>query len=212
MKEVEYFYAAHSAFAYLGSERFRAIVTAAGRRIAHRPVDLRRVVVEGGAVPFGRRTRAHAAYYFGREIERWSEERGAPWLGRIPTHHANDITLPNCMLIAGLVRGIEIDGLAHAMLEAHWRDDADLADRNTLATIGRGVGVDPMPLLDLALSTEVKTIYQANTDEAIRRSVFGSPTYFVDGDMFYGQDRLDMVERALRKPYAGAWPPESTPP
>jgi 2-hydroxychromene-2-carboxylate isomerase len=175
-------------------------------------VDLRRVVAEGGAVPFGRRTRAHAAYYFGREIERWSEERGAPWLGRIPTHHANDITLPNCMLIAGLVRGIEIDGLAHAMLEAHWRDDADLADRNTLAAIGRGAGIDPMPLLDLALSPEVKTIYQANTDEAIRRSVFGSPTYFVDGDMFYGQDRLDMVERALRKPYAGAWPPESTPP
>jgi 2-hydroxychromene-2-carboxylate isomerase len=69
-----------------------------------------------------------------------------------------------------------------------------------------------VPLLDLALSPEVKTIYRANTDEAIRRSVFGSPTYFVDGDMFYGQDRLDMVERALRKPYAGAWPPESTPP
>lgn len=211
VKEVEYFYSAHSAFAYLGSARFSDIVAAAGRRIVHRPVDLRRVVAEGGAVPFGRRTRAHAAYYFGREIERWSEERGAPWLGRIPTHHANDITLPNCMLIAGLVRGIEIDGLAHAMLEAHWRDDADLADRNTLAAIGRGTGVDPVPLLDLALSLEVKTIYRANTDEAIRRSVFGSPTYFVDGDMFYGQDRLDMVERALRKPYAGAWPPESTP-
>jgi 2-hydroxychromene-2-carboxylate isomerase len=207
VKEVEYFYAAHSAFAYFGSERFRAIVAAAGRRIAHRPVDLRRVVAEAGVVPFGRRTRAHAAYYFGREIERWSEERGAPWLGRIPTHHANDITLPNCMLIAGLVRGIEIDDLAHAMLEAHWRDDADLADRDTLAAIGRGAGVDPLPLLDLALSPEVKTIYQANTDEAIRRSVFGSPTYFVDGDMFYGQDRLDMVERALRKPYAGVWPP-----
>lgn len=211
MKEVEYFYAAHSAFAYLGSARFTAIVAAAGRRIAHRPVDLRRVVAEGGAVPFGRRSRAHAEYYFGREIERWSEERDAPWLGRIPTHHANDITLPNCMLIAGLVRGIEIDGLAHAMLEAHWRDDADLADPNTLAAIGRCAGVDPMPLLDLALSTEVKAIYQANTDEAIRRSVFGSPTYFVDGDMFYGQDRLYMVERALRKPYAGVWPPKSAP-
>jgi len=196
VKEVEYFYAAHSAFAYLGSARFRAIVTAAGRRIAHRPVDLRRVVAEGGAVPFGRRTRAHAAYYFGREIERWSEERGAPWLGRIPTHHANDITLPNCTLIAGQVCGIEIDGLAHAMLEAHWRDDADLADPNTLAEIGRSAGIDPMPLLDIALSPKVKAIYEANTEEAIRRSVFGSPTYFVDGDMFYGQDRLEMVERA----------------
>jgi len=212
VKKVEYFYSAHSAFAYLGSARFGDIVAAAGRRIAHRPVDLRRVVAEGGAVPFGRRSRAHAAYYFGREIERWSEERGAPWLGRMPTHHANDITLPNCMLIAGLVHGIEIDGLAHTMLEAHWRDDADLADRTTLAAIGRSAGVDPMPLLDIALSPGVTKIYEANTDEAIRRSVFGSPTYFVDGDMFYGQDRLDMVERALRKPYAGVWPPKSAAP
>ena len=49
--------------------------------------------------------------------------------------------------------------------------------------------------------------YQANTEEAVARSVFGSPTHFVDGDMFYGQDRLHMVERALSKPYAGTWPP-----
>ncbi|MBM3642819.1 MAG: 2-hydroxychromene-2-carboxylate isomerase [Alphaproteobacteria bacterium] len=201
MLEVEYFYAAHSAFAYLGSARFMAIAGAAGRRIAHKPVDLRRVVAESGSVPFGRRTRAHAEYFFGREIERWSEERGARWIGRIPTHHAKDITLPNCMLIAGLTRGLVIDGLAHALLEAHWQRDADLADRSTLAEIARGIGVDPEPLLDRALSPEVQAIYQANTDEAIRRSVFGSPTYVVDGDMFYGQDRLEMVERALRKPY-----------
>lgn len=206
MQEIEYFYAAHSAFAYLGSARFRAIAAAAGRRIAHRPVDLRRVVAEAGAVPFGRRSKPHAAYFFGREIERWSEERGAPWLGRIPTHHANDITLPNCMLIAGLTRGLEIDGLAHAMLEAHWRHDADLADRTTLAAIGQRAGIDPAPLLDAALSTEVQAIYQANTEEAISRSVFGSPTYFVDGDMFYGQDRLEMLERSLHSPYAGRWP------
>ncbi|MBX9946322.1 MAG: 2-hydroxychromene-2-carboxylate isomerase [Reyranella sp.] len=206
MQDIEYFYAAHSAFAYLGSARFRAIAAAAGRRIAHKPVDLRRVVAESGAVPFGRRSRAHADYYFGREIERWSEERGAPWIGRIPTHHANDIALPNGMLIAGLTLGLDIDGLAHALLEAHWQRDADLADRSTLAEIGRSAGVDPAPLLDLALSPQVQAIYQANTEEAIRRSVFGSPTYFVDGDMFYGQDRLEMVERALRAPYAGKWP------
>jgi 2-hydroxychromene-2-carboxylate isomerase len=163
-------------------------------------------VVEAGAVPFGRRSKPHAAYFFGREIERWSEERGAPWIGRIPTHHANDIALPNGMLIAGLTLGLDIDGLAHALLEAHWQRDADLADRSTLAGIGRSAGIDPAPLLDLALSPQVQAIYQANTEEAIRRSVFGSPTYFVDGDMFYGQDRLEMVERALRAPYAGKWP------
>ena len=206
MQEIEYFYAAHSAFAYLGSARFMAIAAAAGRRIAHKPVDLRRVVAEAGAVPFGRRSKPHAAYFFGREIERWSEERGAPWMGRIPTHHAKDITLPNGMLIAGIARGLNVDGLAHALLEAHWRDDADLADRSSLAAIGQRAGIDPAPLLDAALSTEVQAIYQANTEEAISRSVFGSPTYFVDGDMFYGQDRLEMLERSLRSPYAGRWP------
>jgi len=204
MPEIEYFYAAHSAFAYLGSARFMQIARAAGRRIAHRPVDLRRVVAEAGAVPFGRRSAAHRAYFFGREIARWSEERGAPAMDRIPTHHANDIALPNGLLIAALAAGHDIDRLAHALLEAHWRDDADLADAATLARLARGVGLEPQPLLDAALSEAVQRIYRANTEEAIRRSVFGSPTYFVDGDMFYGQDRLEMVERALGRPYAGA--------
>ena len=66
--------------------------------------------------------------------------------------------------------------------------------------------LDPTPLLDNALSPDVQRIYQANTEEAIQRSVFGSPTYFVDGDMFSGQDHLEMVERALQRPYAGIWP------
>ena len=202
---IEYFYAAHSAYAYLGSARFMQIAKAAGRRIVHKPVDLRRVVAESGAGPFGKRSKAHVAYYFGREIERWSEQRGAPTLGRIPTHHANDITLPNCMLIAALARGHDIDRLAHAMLEAHWLRDADLADRAALAAIGRSVGLDPEPLLDLATTPEIQRIYQANTEEAIRRSVFGSPTYVVDGDMFYGQDHLEMVERALQRPFSRTW-------
>jgi 2-hydroxychromene-2-carboxylate isomerase len=205
MAEIEYFYSAHSAFAYLGSARFMMVARAAGRNIAHRPIDLRRVVAEVGSVPFGKRSKAHVAYFFGREIERWSEERGAPTKPGIPTHHANDPALANCMLIAGLSCDIDIDFLAHAMLEAHWRDDADLADRPTLAAIGRAVGIDPEPLLDRAFSTEVRQAYQANTEEAIRRSVFGSPTYVVDGDMFYGQDRLEMVARALDRPYVSKW-------
>jgi 2-hydroxychromene-2-carboxylate isomerase len=49
-------------------------------------------------------------------------------------------------------------------------------------------------------------VYEKNTEEAIARSVFGSPTYFVDGDMFYGQDRLEIMERALHTPYQGTWP------
>ncbi len=204
MAEIEYFYSAHSAFAYLGSARLMEIARAAGRRILHRPVDLRRVIAEAGAPSFAERSKAHVAYFFGREIERWAELRGAPVMSGTPTHHRKDMTLPNGMLIAGLQRGDNIDRLAHLLLEAHWRDDADLADPATLTRLGEAAGLEPAPLLEVARTAEVLAVYEANTAEAIARSVFGSPTYIVDGDMFYGQDRLELVERALVRPFAGA--------
>ncbi len=206
MAEIEYFYSAHSAYAYLGSARFMEIAGAANHRIIHRPVELGPVVIAGGAGNTRERSTAHRAYYFGREIERWAEYRNAPVLGRMPTHHLNNTALANGMLIAGIEDGCDIGTLAHRMLESHWRDDCDLADRKTLAGLGREVGLDPEPLLDAALSPEISAILKANTEEAIERSVFGSPTYFVGGDMFYGQDRLEMVERALKQPFAGKWP------
>ncbi len=202
---VEYFYAAYSGFAYLGSAKFMGVASAAGRKIIHRPIDLRVVVKATSAAPFAKRSQQHIRYYFGREITRWAEHRNVAIMDGIPTHHNNDITLPNCTLIACIEQGHNADNLAHAMLEAHWRDNADLADRDTLAALAQMVGLDPEPLLDAALTPEVMTIYEANTKEAIERSVFGSPTYFVDGDMFYGQDRLELVERAMQKAYAGKW-------
>lgn len=207
MKTIEYFYSAHSGYAYLGSARFLAIARAAGRRIEHRPMDLRRVVAVTGPGPTNSLTPQRRAYFSGREIQRWAEYRGVPVLATRPTHHDNALDLANGMLIAAVEQGADADALSHALLEGHWRDDADLADRETLARLGRAAGVDPQPLLDAALSPQVQAIHEANTREAIRRSVFGSPTYFVDGDMFYGQDHLELVERALREPFAGTWTP-----
>ncbi len=201
MVEIEYYYAAHSAFAYLGSARLMEIVKASGATLLHRPVDLRRVVPAAGAAPFGKRSPAHRAYYFGREIQRWSEERDAPVVSNLPTYHHHDINLPNCFLIAAGETGDAVDRLAHALLQAHWRDDADLAAPVTLVVLANEIGLDGQGLLAAANTPEVKAAYETYTQNAIDRSVFGSPTYFVDGDMFYGQDRLEMVERAIRQPY-----------
>ena len=198
---IEYFYAAHSAFAYLGSARLMQIVREAGAQLLHRPVDLRRVVPAAGSAPFGKRSAAHRAYYFGREIQRWSEERNAPVMGNLPTFHHHDIALPNRMLIAAGESGDAVDRLAHAMLQAHWRDDADLADAPTLLRLAEALGLDGEALLAAAGTEAVQATYERYTQDAIDRSVFGSPTYFVDGDMFYGQDRLEMVQRALKQPY-----------
>ena len=206
MSDIEYFYSAHSLFAYFGSARLTEIAEAAGRRIAHRPMDLNKVMGGIGATSFSSPSKAHSAYFFGREEERWSEFRNAPTLPHFSKHHRNDTTLVNCMLIAGLERGIDIGPLAHAILEAHWRDDADFASTDTLAALAGKIAINAAPLLAATLTPEIRELYAKNTEEAIQRSVFGSPTYFVDGDMFYGQDRLEMIERALQQPFAGKWP------
>jgi 2-hydroxychromene-2-carboxylate isomerase len=204
---VEYFYSAHSAYAYLGSARFIEIAAAAGRAIEHRPMDLGRVVEATGPGPTNRRTPQRIAYFSGRQIARWAEYRGAPVMDGFPTRHWEDMALANGTLIAAI--GGDVDRLAHLMLEAHWRDDADLTDPDTLASLAQGAGFDPEPLLAAATTPGVGAVYEGNTQEAIERSVFGSPTYFVDGDMFYGQDHLDLVARALERPFAGTWPQDA---
>ena len=111
--------------------------------------------------------------------------------------------IAGAMIIAGVQQGQNVDALAHGFLEAHWRDDADLADAGTIEQIATRCGYDGQALLDAASSADVIATYTKNTEEAISRSVFGSPTYFVDGDMFYGQDRLEFIERALVQAFRG---------
>ncbi len=206
MSDIEYFYSAHSVFAYLGSARFMEIAAAAGRTIVHKPVILDDVVEAVTPVDFIARSKAHRAYYFGREVERWAEFRNVPLKLGMPSNHRNDMSLVNSMLIAATLQGHNVDQLSHSLLMAHWADHADLADKANLARLAGEAGLDGVALLDAATSEAVKAVYVANTAEAVERSVFGSPTYMVDGDMFYGQDRLEFVERALQKPFAKNWP------
>ncbi len=206
MAKLEYFYSAHSFFSYIGSAELMKIAGAADCRIIHKPFDLRRTTEVTGPGPISGRTPQRRAYFYGREMERWAQWRGVAFMQGRPTYHDNDMTLANCMLIAGQERSLNIDQLAHCLLQGHWVDDADLADTQTLRELAKKADIDPEPLLADANSPQVQAIYQANTQEAIERSVFGAPTYFVDGDMFFGQDRLMMVEQALKTPFAGIWP------
>ncbi|MFB9151522.1 2-hydroxychromene-2-carboxylate isomerase [Roseovarius ramblicola] len=204
MKTIEYVYSAHSAFAWLGSTRLSEICAQHGARLLHKPIDLSPVIEAAGGLPFAKRTQAHVDYFFGRDIARWAEYRGVPVVHHRPTHHDAPLALPNGAIIAAQEAGPGADALAHAILGAHWRDDADISDPDTLAPLIAGCGLDADAILSAARSEPVQAIHRANTKEAIARNVFGSPTYFVGGDPFYGQDRLDMVDRALARPFAPA--------
>ncbi|MEE3093988.1 MAG: DsbA family protein, partial [Pseudomonadota bacterium] len=123
-----------------------------------------------------------------------------------PTYNDNDYGFANCMLIVSSLEVAVTDALANRLLEAHWRDDADLADAATLFASRQRSGCRRGTVVGCGEFGGVQAIYRSNTAEAIERSVFGSPTYFVVGDMFYGQDHLELVARALVKPFSGTWP------
>ncbi|GLQ06099.1 2-hydroxychromene-2-carboxylate isomerase [Sneathiella chinensis] len=205
--QIEYFYASYSAFAYLGSVELARIADRTGATILHRPMDLRAVVSASGSQPFGERSKNHIEYFFRREIARWAEHRDLPIMDGMPTHHGNEIRTSNCLLIAAAKSGLNVGKLSEDMFRAHWAEDADLASRADLEAICTNAGVDAAALFDLAGASAIQAEYDENTREAIRRGVFGSPTYFVGDDMFYGQDRLELVERALSRPYKGRWLP-----
>ena len=205
MADIEYFYGANSAFAYLGMARLLEIAQDTGRRIAHHPVRLGDVVGAAHPKGFSERSREHYAYYFGREIERWADHRGVAVKGGIPANHSNDSTLANAMLVVAASEDQKVDQLAFAFMQAHWRDHADLGDEATLRALATGLDLDADALVAAANGEAALATLAANTAEAIKRSVFGSPTYFIDGDMFYGQDRLELVERAISRPFAKVW-------
>lgn len=198
-KEIEYFYSAHSAYAYLGAWELARIAKEKGAHVIHRPFDFHPVVNAAAGQPFKRRSTAHVDYFFGRELIRWAELRDLPIVDFRPTYHDNPLHLPNGAIIAA---GNDADAFSRAVLQAHWRDDADIADPEVLHRLAGELGLNADALLAAAISDPVQAQHQANTDEAIARGLFGSPTYFVGGDMFYGQDRLMMVARALDTPFA----------
>jgi len=201
MIEIEYYYSVHSAFAYLGAGLLSEIAAGNGRRISHKPMDLNAVVNAANTQGWGGRSKAHRAYFFGREIERWAEFREVAFKGGIPSNHANSITMANLFLIAAMQQTDDVDNFAISIMEAHWLHHADLSDVKVLSSLAKKAGFDPELLLQATSTSKVKAAYQANTDEAIERQFFGSPTYIVDGDAFYGQDRLILVERALSIPF-----------
>lgn len=202
MPVIEYVYSAHSAFAYLGSAQLKRICDAHKVTLIHKPILLSPVVQQQGSRPFRARSQANVDYFFGREIERWAEYRQVPIINFRPTFHDADYSLASGLILALGDSGPATDAMAHKLLEAHWRDDADLSDPDTLKKVTTDLGHDADELLARAGSDSVQEKLQANTAWAVEKSIFGSPTYLVDGDPFYGQDHLELVDRAITKPFA----------
>ena len=193
---VDYFLAPNSPWTYLGHQRFVDMAQAAGARVRVRPMDLAQVFPVSGGLPLPKRAPQRQAYRL-VELKRYADFLQLP-LNLQPRHFpvAGD---PAARLLVAVA---EHDGdtaalrLAGAVLAAVWVQERDIADAACLAVLLAETGL-PAERLAQSASEAVQAQYQQHTQAAIDAGVFGSPSYVIDGEIFWGQDRLDFVQRRL---------------
>ena len=196
MTVVDYYFAPQSPWTYLGHDRFVALARAAGARIRVLPVDLGQVFPVSGGLPLPKRAPQRQAYRL-VELRRFSEHLGLP-LNVQPTYFpvAGD---PAARVIIAVDQHDGTDAalaITGAVLRAVWAGQRNIADEQLLGQLLAECGL-PAQRLAQAHEPGVQQQYEAQTREAIDLGVFGAPSYVIDGEIFWGQDRLDFVARRL---------------
>ena len=196
-KTVDYYLAPMSPWTYLGHQRLVQIAKAAGATVRVMPMDLGKVFPISGGLPLGKRAPQRQAYRL-VELTRFSKYLNLP-LNLHPKFFpvAGD---PSSKLIIAVDMHHGTDAalaITGALLSAVWHEERDIADAATLATLLSEQQLDAA-FLALSNTPEVQTRYDSYTQSAIDTQVFGAPTFVVDGEMFWGQDRLDFVADALK--------------
>lgn len=197
---IEYYYALASPWAYLGHDRFRRIAAAAGATIEPYIIDYDRMFEAAGTVPLPKRPRLRKAYRL-IELRRWSEYRGVP-LHPEPRFYRGEVEEPDerqgaLMVTAAKARGLDSLRLAHAVSRALWAEERFPFRPEELIAVAAAEGFDGEALLEAAATPEVARAYEGQTDRSIERGVFGMPFYILGDEPFWGQDRLELLERAL---------------
>ncbi|HEY1327113.1 MAG TPA: 2-hydroxychromene-2-carboxylate isomerase [Casimicrobiaceae bacterium] len=193
---LDYYVSAASPFVHLGHAAFCELVQSRRVPVALKPIDLGRVFPVSGGLPLKQRAPQRQAYRL-VELRRWSLHRGVP-LNLHPKHFPVAGDLSACWLLAAAENDVS-DGLRllGAIGRALWAEDCNVADPATLRALAGGLGLDVERLAERAAAPDTRTHYDTLTQEAIDRGIFGVPTYVLNGEMFWGQDRLDFLARAL---------------
>lgn len=189
---IDYFDAMSSPWTYLGHKRFEALARRHELTIRHKPMDLLRVWSVSGGLPLKQRAQQRQDYRHA-ELKRWSEILQVP-CNLEPAFHPVADRRACYLVIAAMQQGLDWSTLTYALLKAVWTEDRNIADHDTLVKIANESGLDGKALLASTENEAVKAEYEANTDEAIRLGVFGAPAYVYDGEIFWGQDRLLMLD------------------
>jgi carboxymethylenebutenolidase len=194
---IDYYASLNSPWTHLGAPRIEALAAKYGASLRVFPVDFGTVFAGSGGLPLPRRAPQRQAYRL-MELRRWRNFLGVP-INIEPKHFpANEALSAPCVIALRETRG---DGpairLAHRVLRAVWQDELDPGDPTTLAALIREIGMDADAVMKLGAEPQWTERRAADTQAALARGVFGAPSYVIGDEIFWGQDRLDFVERKL---------------
>ena len=197
-KLIDYYLTPISPYVYLGHERFVAMARRHGATVAVKPINLGVVFPVSGGLPLGKRAPQRQAYRL-IELARWSRFLDVP-LNLQPRHFPVSAEIASHFVLAALERSVDAAlDLTLALGRAVWTEERDIADPATIRSIADACGIDGAALAERAGAPDIATRYAVLTQEAIDRGIFGAPTYVYAGEPFWGQDRLDFLDRALAK-------------
>ena len=195
---VDYFFSVASPWTFLGSQRFIDMARRNGATVKVRPMDFSRVIAAAGGLPYQQRPVQRASYRQD-DLARWRLRLGIP-LTLEPAFYPVDRTPASLAVIAARDIGPHAAlSLSHAILRAIWQEDLDISNWELLERLANASGLNGAALIGAARTPTVAEAYRQDTEAAIETGVFGAPTWVVDGERFWGQDRLDFLEERLQR-------------
>jgi 2-hydroxychromene-2-carboxylate isomerase len=194
---VDYYFSIGSPWTYLGHARFMALLDKHRVRVNVKPVDFAKVFPVSGGLPLKQRAPQRQAYRL-VELARWRDFLGVPLLVQPQHFPFPPDAAGRAVIAADVVKGPEFAmRLAYALMQGCWVQDRNLGEAATVRALCAEQDVDPSALEEVAVAADAQAKYELYTEEAIARGVFGAPSYLVGDEIFWGQDRLDLLDRRL---------------
>jgi 2-hydroxychromene-2-carboxylate isomerase len=197
-RTIDYYFTPQSPWTYLGHARFAAIAEAAGATVRVRPVDFGAVFPVSGGLPLGKRAPQRQAYRL-VELARFSQHLGLPLIPKPKFFPVSGDDAARLIIAVDQHDGVDAAmKMCATLFAAVWVNERNIADPKHLEAMVAECGL-PAQRIEQSQSQAVQERYEQYTQEAIDAGVFGAPSYVIDGEIFWGQDRLDFVAAALQK-------------
>ncbi|WP_282608724.1 2-hydroxychromene-2-carboxylate isomerase [Pelagibius sp. Alg239-R121] len=194
---IDYYLSVTSPWVYLGNPRLEEIALRKNCSVNIKPAKFHEIFSQTGGLPLPKRAPERKAYRL-MELRRWSDLLKVP-INLQPAHSGADHLPAVRLLLSAADSHQNALPLLTEIGRAVWAREEDIGDANVLAAAAQRAGFDPAALESGAASfEETAARYDRNTSEAVQAGVFGAPSYVLpDGEIFWGQDRLEFLDRAL---------------